>query len=346
MRTGRRNRKKALPSDAVLENNPGSPQNWKRTRGPAILEYNLRATSSSHEFPSNSDFIDQIRSEIVNEVRNSLAALREELVKERISRNETLNDFCKAYRQDLLNVQSDIRNFISEVIRPEVSSSSPANPVTVKAEDNPAPPDANDAELPRAIDQHFNSNQNQNLINYPNSNSQITPLPSRLIEPNTYDGFEPWSYYHTQFEIAARYNGWSDEIKSAQLLTHLRGRAQSILRKIPLDDYKNYEKITKILSEEFSQKHLCYMYRNQLQIRKQNNDESFSSFAKDIERLAHLAYQDDSEELRERMACFFFINGILDTEIEFVLRSERIESLQKAAERASELNYWKIKRNS
>lgn len=79
------------------------------------------------------------------------------------------------------------------------------------------------------------------------------------------------------------------------------------------------------------------MYFNLLQARQQQKDEDFSSFAEEIDRLASFAYLDETEKSRDRFACLQFITGLKDPRIETILRSERIESLQIAVQRATEL---------
>lgn len=53
--------------------------------------------------------------------------------------------------------------------------------------------------------------------------------------------------------------------------------------------------------------------------------------------MVRLAYLDLPEKHKDRIACLAFISGIDNPRIEFTLRSERLESLQKAIERAIEL---------
>lgn len=175
--------------------------------------------------------------------------------------------------------------------------------------------------------------------NSTNSQSNETVVTNRynFIKPDTYDGTQSWSRYQPHFEIAAAHNGWTPTIMAAQLLTGLRGKAQLILEKIPINDRGDYNKIIGLLQERFDEKHLSRMYFNELQTRKQTKDEDYQSFAEDIERLVRLSHLNISEESRDEIACRSFINGINNTEIEFMLRSECIESLQKAVSRSTQL---------
>ena len=49
-----------------------------------------------------------------------------------------------------------------------------------------------------------------------------------------------WELYKSQFEVAAKLNGWSDKAKAGNLIVNLRGAAQQLLLNITEEDKNNY----------------------------------------------------------------------------------------------------------
>uniref|UniRef100_A0A6V7JGY6 CCHC-type domain-containing protein n=1 Tax=Bracon brevicornis TaxID=1563983 RepID=A0A6V7JGY6_9HYME len=206
-------------------------------------------------------------------------------------------------------------------LRPDPAPHPPSFPVLSENTDNNLP--------------HNSTFSNPSILNsvFPH----VNPSLNSLIQPDFFDGTRPWSDYRIHFGIAAAHNGWNDTVKFAQLLTRLKGEAQSIFAKIPYTDSNNYEKITRTLSKSFEDKHLTRMHHNELQARKQKVDESFTHFAKDVQRLVCLTYPGMAEVDRDSVAWFSFINGVRDPSIEYPLRSERFQTLQEAVGRATKL---------
>lgn len=147
----------------------------------------------------------------------------------------------------------------------------------------------------------------------------------------------PQNRYQIHFNIVAENNNWNDSEKAAQLASSLRGKAQVILENLSNNELKQIDKVTELLDKKFNERQFSRTYYNQLLGLKQKYDQDFSNFAEEIEKLTNLAHYNLPNEARDRIACFQFINGIHNSRIEFTLRSERIESLYEAVERASEL---------
>ena len=59
----------------------------------------------------------------------------------------------------------------------------------------------------------------------------VTTTP--VQKPAPFDGKLTWDAYHTQFEMLARINYWSDADKTAYLAISLRGLAATVLTNLP-----------------------------------------------------------------------------------------------------------------
>lgn len=141
-------------------------------------------------------------------------------------------------------------------------------------------------------------------------------------KPDTYDGLTPWSQYHKQFLIAAQNNKWSNTTKAAQLIMCLRRKARVILEYLSIAELNNYNRITQVLNEEFSDEHFARMNHNLLESRKRGENENIATFGEDIKKLARLAYPTTPIEARDRIACSQFIRGLRNRKIEYQLRAE------------------------
>jgi hypothetical protein len=69
------------------------------------------------------------------------------------------------------------------------------------------------------------------------------------------------------------------------------------------------------LRRRFGSEHKKQIYQMEAINRKQLASESLKEFATDVERLAHLAYADETPEYREKQMIQTFIAGIRDAEI-------------------------------
>lgn len=284
-----------------------------------------------HTVPIECDLQSDIREQISNDIREEVSNQLEEFkinLLDEISTNQTesqaafIQDIRKSLREDLAAHRRAAREELHTSSR--FSTANPEQPPTMT--DNPH---ISNASITAA-------NHSDNLPHIINS-ANCSTITLNQIKPDTYDGTKPFIHYERHFEIAATHNKWSNEDKAAHLATCLRDKAQLVLEKLSKQDLHNYQKITEILNERFNDKHLSRMYFNELQARKQEKHEDYKTFADEIEKLVRLAYLDTPEETRDRVACLQFINGIDNAKIEFTLRSEQIESLQKAVARATEL---------
>lgn len=148
-------------------------------------------------------------------------------------RSKIITDIRQSLRGDLENHRRTTREELRNMLRPLFPENPPENQTSSPIPDNPL-------QIMTSVLIHAsNSNTSQNLSN------------KHFIKPNTCDGFQSWSRYQKHFKIASESNGWSDEMKTAQILTRLCDKAQLFLEKLSKEDLKNYKKITETLNERF-----------------------------------------------------------------------------------------------
>ncbi|KAJ3662800.1 hypothetical protein Zmor_007127 [Zophobas morio] len=107
---------------------------------------------------------------------------------------------------------------------------------------------------------------------------------SRTIQPATYHGQTPWSWYKIQFEAAATANLWEEEQKATALLIVLRGAAVEILQTLSEEDISKYSVLTTALELRFGDKHLKEVLATRLKTRTQKVGESLQEFATDVKK--------------------------------------------------------------
>lgn len=167
-----------------------------------------------------------------------------------------------------------------------------------------------------------------------------TPVPAdrRIrLKLETFDGSCSWSSYIKQFEIIAKYNGYSEQEKAVVLGCLLRGPARAILVCLNDDELKDFQKVTKELDLRFGEQHFEQFSFVEFHNRKQGKKESLGSFVMDLGRLVRLAYPDCTPEVTDKIACWQFIAGLANRSIRKMLRLENISSLGVAVSRTREI---------
>jgi AMMECR1 domain-containing protein len=87
---------------------------------------------------------------------------------------------------------------------------------------------------------------------------------------------------HTQFEMLARINRWSDADRAAYLAISLRGSAATVLTNLPPDQRQNYASLTAALQSRFGTAHQTELNRVKLKVRTRRREETLPELAEDI----------------------------------------------------------------
>ncbi|KAJ8957183.1 hypothetical protein NQ318_007745 [Aromia moschata] len=152
----------------------------------------------------------------------------------------------------------------------------------------------------------------------------------KMLKPPTYDGQSSWSMYRSQFEAAAKANGWTPQEMATSLVISLRGQALEILQSIPEEQQNDYDRIVGALEIKYGHKYLRQVYQSQIKSRQQRINESLQEYEADVERLVHLAYPQAPKEFLEQIGIQTFIDGLVDTEMQQALRLGRHTTISDA----------------
>ncbi|GBM06337.1 hypothetical protein AVEN_121380-1 [Araneus ventricosus] len=107
-----------------------------------------------------------------------------------------------------------------------------------------------------------------------------------------FDGQTSWADFKTQVNVISSTNGWTDLIKTSQLVASLRGSAAEVHQGIPPEKLTDLVTIENALESKFVDSHLTQFYRTELKTRRQKPGESLRILAADVERLMSLVYAD------------------------------------------------------
>lgn len=89
-----------------------------------------------------------------------------------------------------------------------------------------------------------------------------------------------------QFAVFSKQKKWSVQVRTHFLAASLRGKAWSILRKLFLKDFNDFNEFQKYyIGSHFGEAKFPKMYYTQLRTRKQKKDEDLITFSQKIEKL-------------------------------------------------------------
>ena len=181
--------------------------------------------------------------------------------------------------------------------------------------------------------------------------SILTPLSFSGVEleqkrpiqkPPSFDGKSLWEPYIAQFEIVAGMNQWNDDQKGNYLATNLKGSALTVLGNLATETRQDYRALVVALESRFGAAHQQELHRTKFKSRLRRREESLQELAKDIERLARLAYPLAPEDMRDLLAKEQFIDAILDGDTRLRLKQSKPPFLRVALELAMELESYRL----
>ena len=157
------------------------------------------------------------------------------------------------------------------------------------------------------------------------------------VKPTIFDGKNSWEEYRVQFETIARANGWNDQKKATALIASLGGTARSVLTTLSASQCESFTELVSALEFRYGAKNLSNLNYVLFQSHRQRRDESISSLAAKIERLAQSAFADCPAETRDKLAASQFVTALSSSVMQRELRLGGFTSLRAAVTRALEI---------
>ena len=158
-----------------------------------------------------------------------------------------------------------------------------------------------------------------------------------ITKPAAFDGSTSWIDYRSHFDMCSELNNWTVKQKGLYLGVSLRGLAQGVLGNLPVEDQKDFEALSKALSDRFSPESQTELYRAQLKEREWKHGENVAEFGQRILRLTTLSYPKADPSLIKSLAMGFFIDAISDAEMRLKIQQTRPKDLNEAVKVAVEL---------
>ena len=121
--------------------------------------------------------------------------------------------------------------------------------------------------------------------------------------PEKYDGTADWSDYLKHFERVAQWNGWSDNVKAAQLSISLTGVARQVWSDHVVDKVGNddYDSLVQMMGPRFKPKGQEETYKAEFRGRNKRKDETYIELDYMLRRLVIRAFPGLSHDAHEIM---------------------------------------------
>ena len=187
------------------------------------------------------------------------------------------------------------------------------------------------------LEESFSCQNNNESTEKRTETAEPNKKSSFITKPATYDGSTSWIDYRSHFDMCAELNNWTIQQKGLYLGVSLRGLAQGVLGNLPLEKQKDFEELSKALSERFSPESQTELYRAQLKEREWKHGENVAEFGQRILRLTTLAYPKADPCLINSLAMGFFVDAISDSEMRLGIQQTRPKDLNEAVKVAVEL---------
>ena len=159
-----------------------------------------------------------------------------------------------------------------------------------------------------------------------------------------YDGKSSCEDYLIQFALLSTLNGWNMLTKALELATSLEGAARSVLADMEPHDRQSYDQLVNALLNRFEPRGQSDLYRCMLKRRVRGKGEPLTELAHDVKRLARKAYPCDASNLRDLQALDSFIDALVDSKMEWVVRQAKPRNLHDAVILALEYEAFVLSR--
>ena len=154
----------------------------------------------------------------------------------------------------------------------------------------------------------------------------------RWIRPPTFDGStQSFATFRAQFDNAAAFNRWSENVQLAHLKSRLVSVAAQSLWDTPKDQTDTLDKLWKLLEARYGSRNVMERYRTELRARRRRAGETLNDLFVDVKRLVALGYQAEaaSSSVLDSIAKDCFIDA-LDTDLALRVREKEPSTLDNA----------------
>ena len=161
------------------------------------------------------------------------------------------------------------------------------------------------------------------------SEEEVVP-PKHMMKPPKFDGLCSFETFMVQFSNCADYNKWTEAQKLAHLRNSLEKDVANILWDYGTETTTSWRGLTEILETRFGGKAMSKKYRLELRHRRRLADETLQSLHSDVRRLAALAYNGMTPEIRDPVTCDHFLDALGDPELAFKIRERQPADVDSA----------------
>ena len=153
---------------------------------------------------------------------------------------------------------------------------------------------------------------------------------------NNFDGKPDWDAYWAQFQLVARFNGWSQSMQAMHLVKSLVGSARTILADMTPDQMENLPYLIAALERRYRPREKVPAYRALFNGRRQQAKEGAQEFAEELRLLALKAFPNESQNSKESRLVDKFLEGLQDSDMKKHVMFQHPDSIEAAVSIAVE----------
>ena len=145
-----------------------------------------------------------------------------------------------------------------------------------------------------------------------------------------------WRDFLGIFEMAARWNEWTDTQKAQQLAMSMTGSAQKYVLRLPAATLESYPDLVAAVTRRYDPEEREAANLADFQNRKRHDKESVEDYGQALQSLAGKAFPETPEQALERMVIFQFTAGMEEEDLRRHIHFGRAKTMDKAISLAVE----------
>ena len=145
-----------------------------------------------------------------------------------------------------------------------------------------------------------------------------------------------WRDFLGIFEMAARWNEWTDTQKAQQLAMSMTGSAQKYVLRLPAATLESYPDLVAAVTRRYDPEEGEAANLADFQNRKRHDKESVEDYGQALQSLAGKAFPETPEQALERMVIFQFTAGMEEEDLRRHIHFGRAKTMDKAISLAVE----------
>ena len=153
------------------------------------------------------------------------------------------------------------------------------------------------------------------------------------IRLDTFDGSGSWDVFSEQFDIARKYNGWTERQALSRLKSCLRGSAAMVLLSTEAHDV-SLRGLRRMIKLRYGDTQQASRYRSELPARRRGRGETLQALYADVSRLVTLAHPGPPTEFSHRLAVEAFVDTLDDAWLEERVANSEPSTLEQAYHKA------------